>query len=309
MIVIEKPSLEEVYLSHIDTKPWSDYTKADYTPEQWHRACLVHIHQGTPTSKDQCKIPVRTPNGEINRNGVQAAAAALAGARGGVNASPEKTSLAKRAVSRLYSQLGEKAPSSLSQSIKLSDEDLLIHFGIRGMKWGVRKRRSDEGERKKIFTKQNAKKAAIGAAVLGGAAATVYILARRGNTKVPKIQLKNPTASDISKLNPIDASRSRASIVGPAVAYPRARTPFAPSQAFAPSPFEMQMAAGRAAHANSMRRVGSQKLTRDLWVNQSRLNLLTKEMDKTPLTVTKGTADRLAEIRRQLDDPNHVWEL
>jgi hypothetical protein len=68
-------------LKHVSEKPWSDYTKADYSIEQWHAACLIHLHQGPPTSKDQCKVPVRTPNGALNRNGVHAAAAALAGPR------------------------------------------------------------------------------------------------------------------------------------------------------------------------------------------------------------------------------------
>lgn len=130
-------------LSHISEKPWSDYTNADYTPEQWHAACLVHIHQGAPTSKNQCKVPVRTPNGAINRNGVHAAAAALAGARGGVNASPEQLNSAKTALRRLYSQLGEEPPPSMKHSdSKDFVGDFLEHFGVRGMKWG---RRQDKG--------------------------------------------------------------------------------------------------------------------------------------------------------------------
>ena len=30
---------------HISEKPWGDYTEADYTIEQWHRACLIHQHE------------------------------------------------------------------------------------------------------------------------------------------------------------------------------------------------------------------------------------------------------------------------
>lgn len=128
------------FLNHISEKPWSDYTSADYSVEQWHKACLIHQHQGTPTSKGQCKIPVRTPNGALNRNGVHAAAAALAGARGGVNASSEEKAKALSSLRRLYGELGEKPPSSVAQSDLVGD--FLQHVGVKGMKWGVRKRRS-----------------------------------------------------------------------------------------------------------------------------------------------------------------------
>lgn len=147
-------------LMHVSEQPWSNYTAADYTVEQWHRACLIHQHQGAPTSKSECKVPVRTPDGALNRNGVHAAAAALAGARGGVNASPEQLSSAKAALRRLYSELGEESPDSLkhedvkdeipeTQVEPLNDvtqpnlgdavEEFLSHYGVKGMKWGTRK--------------------------------------------------------------------------------------------------------------------------------------------------------------------------
>ena len=108
----------------VSERPWSDYTKADYSIEQWHAACLIHQHTGAPTSKEQCKLPVRTPGGAINRNGVYAAAAALAGARGGVNASAEEKSRASAAIRRLYSQLGKEPPESIRQT-DLDDEQLM----------------------------------------------------------------------------------------------------------------------------------------------------------------------------------------
>jgi hypothetical protein len=127
-------------ISHISEKPWSDYTEADYTLEQWHNACLIHLHTGPPTSKSQCKLPVKTPNGALNRNGVHAAAAALAGARSPLKAPPEQKAKAASALRRYYSQLGETPPDSLKQSDNLI-ENILAHHGVKGQRWGIRRNR------------------------------------------------------------------------------------------------------------------------------------------------------------------------
>ena len=136
-------------LSHVSETPWSTWTKADYTLEQWHAACLVHIHDGEPTSKSQCKLPVKTPDGALNRHGVHAAAAALAGARGGLKGvSAEQKNKAAAALRRYYAQLDEDPPESLAiHSIDFrekpgSPEEVLEHFGVKGMRWGVRKERA-----------------------------------------------------------------------------------------------------------------------------------------------------------------------
>lgn len=103
-------------LAHISEASWSDYTKADYTVEQWHAACLIHLHDGAPTSKSECKLPVKTPDGALNRNGVHAAAAALAGARGGLKGvSADQKQKAANALKRYYSELDEEVPESLAQ--------------------------------------------------------------------------------------------------------------------------------------------------------------------------------------------------
>lgn len=145
-------SPEEV-LAHISEQAWSDYTKADYTIEQWHAACLIHIHDGDPTSKSQCKLPVKTPNGALNRNGVHAAAAALAGARGGLKGvSDEQKKKAASALRRYYSQLDEDPPESLVEHtvIKFRDKPetpgvVLEHYGVKGMRWGFRKQEETSG--------------------------------------------------------------------------------------------------------------------------------------------------------------------
>lgn len=135
---MDTASVIDEVLSHISEKPWSSYTEADYTIEQWHSACLIHLHDGPPTSKSECKLPVKTPNGALNRNGVHAAAAALAGARSPLQAPPEQKAKAARALRGYYSQLGEEPPDSLKQSAIV--EEILEHHGVKGMRWGVRRK-------------------------------------------------------------------------------------------------------------------------------------------------------------------------
>lgn len=113
----------------LSTRPWSNYTEADYTPEQWHAACLIHIHTGPPTSKAQCKLPIKEPSGIINRNGLFAAAAALAGARTPLKATPEQKNKAAAALLRVYSQIGQTPPHSLYVKHSVVG-DFLEHYGV-----------------------------------------------------------------------------------------------------------------------------------------------------------------------------------
>ncbi len=101
-------------LSEVSDTPWSQFSASDYTPEQYRRACLLDTGQGSPDSKDRYKLPVKQPDGTVNRNGVHAAASALAGGRGGVNASADAKKAAARKLVGLYrSQLKEDPPPSL----------------------------------------------------------------------------------------------------------------------------------------------------------------------------------------------------
>jgi hypothetical protein len=132
-------------LQHISTKPWSDYTAADYTPEQWHAACLIHHHgSGTPDIKTQCKLPVRTPDGTLNRNGMAAAAASLAGGRTELIASPTDKAKAAKALLLLYKQEDIDPPASLLKHSVMLDGEVLEHHGVKGMKWGVRNKRTSK---------------------------------------------------------------------------------------------------------------------------------------------------------------------
>jgi len=99
----------------ISEKPWSSFSESDYNDSQWYEACLIKPPKSEYTAKNQAKLPVREPDGTLNRNGVHAAAAALAGARGGVKASPEDKRKAARELIRLYRELEEEPPESIKR--------------------------------------------------------------------------------------------------------------------------------------------------------------------------------------------------
>lgn len=101
-------------------RPW-DGSAARFTIEQWRRACLIDTGIGDVSSKERYKLPVREPNGDLNRNGVHAAAARL----GQVQVAAEKKAAAARTLVRHYNEMGEEPPEGVRRMAKqaaLSDE-------------------------------------------------------------------------------------------------------------------------------------------------------------------------------------------
>jgi hypothetical protein len=77
-------------------------------------ACLIDLNEsGGEKTQSNCKLPVREPGGAYNRNALRAAAAALAGARGGVSAPAEAKRSAARSLLRLMGQAGIEAGDGL----------------------------------------------------------------------------------------------------------------------------------------------------------------------------------------------------
>lgn len=75
------------------------------------------------------------------------------------------------------------------------DEALLIHYGVKGMRWGVRRKRPDEAERKARFGPK-AKKIALATAGVAGALAAGYFLSKNGNVNVRSLGgLTDPNSS------------------------------------------------------------------------------------------------------------------
>lgn len=96
----------------VTNQPW-DGSASRFSLDQWKAATLIGP-TGDPNSKGSYHLPIREPDGDINSNGVHAAAAALAGGRGGVDApGPAKAKAAKELVSVYRSQLKADPPDSL----------------------------------------------------------------------------------------------------------------------------------------------------------------------------------------------------
>lgn len=99
----------------VSDKPWGQFSDADYADaDALCRASLIDLNgPGARKTKGDCKLRVYEPGGDLNRNGVHAAAAVLAGARGGVDAPATAKAAAARKLVGLYGQLDETPPDSL----------------------------------------------------------------------------------------------------------------------------------------------------------------------------------------------------
>lgn len=118
-IVTDQDNPDAVTAAAVSDRPWSDFTAADYNDEQWERACILDRGEGD-TAKQRWALPIREPDGTLNRNGVHAAAAALAGARGGVDAPADAKEAAAGRLRSAYRDLGEDPPDSLVASAALA---------------------------------------------------------------------------------------------------------------------------------------------------------------------------------------------
>jgi hypothetical protein len=88
-------------------KPWSQFSPSDYSPEQWKSATL--IHQGDGDEKGSHKLPVKEPDGTINKNAIHAAASRLNQVEG------EGKGSAARKLASYYQQMGEEPPPNVEK--------------------------------------------------------------------------------------------------------------------------------------------------------------------------------------------------
>jgi hypothetical protein len=108
----------------VSDKPWSDFTQADYTPEQWKRACI--LHRADPAEpKSNHGLPIKEPGGALNRNAVHAAASRF----NQVSAPAEAKAKAKSALRGAYKQIGEEPPDALKAVGEVSTFDAEFRRG------------------------------------------------------------------------------------------------------------------------------------------------------------------------------------
>lgn len=98
----------------VSNEPWSNFAQSDYTDAQWQHACILDRGEGN-TAKERYALPVYEPDGDLNRNGVHAAAARLAGAGGGVKAPAAAKRAAARKLVSLYREIGDPVPDSITR--------------------------------------------------------------------------------------------------------------------------------------------------------------------------------------------------
>lgn len=102
----------------VSNAPW------DGSPSKWPdgasycKACLIdQSPPGQEPTKDDGKLPIYEPNGDINRNAVHSAASVLAGGMGGLKgvSAQDKRTAAKKLLSIYQNDLQEDAPPSLKK--------------------------------------------------------------------------------------------------------------------------------------------------------------------------------------------------
>lgn len=101
----------------VSNEPWSNFSDSDYSDAgAFCDASLINLNDGPRSgwTKANCKLRYKEPDGDVNRNGVHAAAAVLAGGRGGVQAPADaKRAAARKLVSVYRNDLKETPPESL----------------------------------------------------------------------------------------------------------------------------------------------------------------------------------------------------
>lgn len=100
---------DQEFAEQISDKPWSDFSQSDYTDDQWFRATVLHRNGDSRTKSDN-GLPIREPDGTLNRNGVHAAASRF----GQTEGPAEAKAAAAAALRGAYSTLGEEAPEAIA---------------------------------------------------------------------------------------------------------------------------------------------------------------------------------------------------
>jgi len=94
----------------VSDKPWSDFPDSAFDDEQYARSCILDRGEDAGTAKERYGLPCREPDGTLNRNACHAAASALAGGRGGPDATDEQKASAARKLLTYYTESLDEDP-------------------------------------------------------------------------------------------------------------------------------------------------------------------------------------------------------
>lgn len=101
----------------LSSAPWDGSASRWPDAASFAESCLINENTGPKATwtKDKCHLPIREPGGAYNRAAMGAAAAALAGGRGGVQVSPAEKKRAARKLASLYRRFKLPVPDSLAR--------------------------------------------------------------------------------------------------------------------------------------------------------------------------------------------------
>lgn len=98
----------------VSDEPWGNFADSDYSDAQYEKACVLDRKAcggewADKPPKTRCSLRILEPDGELNRNGVHAAAARF----NQTEACTEAKNAAKAKLRAAYGQLGEEVPEAL----------------------------------------------------------------------------------------------------------------------------------------------------------------------------------------------------
>jgi hypothetical protein len=99
----------------VTDKPWDGSASRYKDTDAYCAACLIDSNEaGKDKIQANCKLPMKEPNGDINKNALGAALAALNGARGGLKGvSPQDRKSAAKKLLSAYREAKLAIPDSL----------------------------------------------------------------------------------------------------------------------------------------------------------------------------------------------------
>lgn len=171
-------------------------------------------------------------------------------------------------------------------------DDFLEHYGVKGMRWGHRKVRPDEAERKALFGPK-AKKIAMGTAAVAGALAVAYVVSRSGGIKVGAGGLTDPR-SDLYE----------ATVAGKKAATATFARTSTTKLADIPSPESLMADARMAGVRNAVFRENNQRITERAWRDAANLSRIERASNLTATTMPS-----IDDIRNMLADPSYQWPI